>query len=80
MLGLASGTVSELLGHAQRVELGLLVLVTPDLLKAAPVQAVCGASHLCGCGCLSSLIEPSNWAYEFIWLHHLCLLMDLRSI
>ena len=41
MLGLASGTVSELLGHAQRVELGLLVLVTPDLLKAAPVQAVC---------------------------------------
>jgi len=80
MLGLASGTVSELLGHAQRVELGLLVLVTPDLLKAAPVQAVCGASHLCGCGYLSSLIESSNWAYEFIWLHHLCLMMDLRSI
>lgn len=68
------------------MELGLLVLVTPDLLKAAPVQAVCGASHLCCCGYLSSLIiyllllVSSNWAYELIWLHHLCLMMDLRSI
>jgi hypothetical protein len=79
MLGLASGTVGELLGHAYRVELGLLVLVTSDLLKAAPVQAVCGASHFCTCGHLSSLIESSNWCYEFIWLHYLCLMMNLRS-